>query len=235
MLKLFPKQLKEKFISSMIQATDFEYQNGNPFFIKLSGVPYLIFLKNLSCAYFKGSPDITRIQLPYLEIFNQTFQDGIPLIVLGYDSDNDVYVGWNPERIKQRINSKNNVSLYSRVSVQEKSKTSSFNEGQLTTGERFYAFHNGLLPQFFNSITDLFREDNKLVPIEKKVVEDVFEHEILIEVTDESVLIEILPLLKEAKILETASICFKHYSRKYPSMSLTDWLNVAKRMYDKLV
>lgn len=235
MLKLYPKELKEKFISSMYQAIDFKYQDGSPFFISLSDISYLIFLKNLSPAYFKGSPDITRIQLPYLEIFNQTFLDGVPLIVLGYDADNDVYVGWNPERIKKRINSKNNVSLYSRSSVQENSNTSSFNEGQLTTGERFYAFHSGLLPQFFNLITELFGEDNKFAGIEKKVVEDVFVHEILIEVTDEIVLIEILPLLKEAKILETASTCFNHYNRKYPSMSLTDWLNIVKRMHDKLV
>ncbi len=93
---------------------EFSYDDGNPFLIKIGTKQYFVFLKNLSPAYFKNSPDVTRIQLPYSDHFSKIFKADIPFIILGYDVDTDTVVSWNPQKIKERLNAKSNVSLYSR-------------------------------------------------------------------------------------------------------------------------
>jgi len=63
MQKLYPAELKEHFITAMADLAGFKYSEGNPFTISVYTTPYLIYLRNLSPAYFSGSPDITRHQM----------------------------------------------------------------------------------------------------------------------------------------------------------------------------
>ncbi|MBB5396700.1 hypothetical protein [Mucilaginibacter sp. AK015] len=232
MLKLYPKELKEKFTSVLSETSDFEFQEGNPFFIRLSGKPYLIFLKNLSPAYFKGSPDITRIQLPYMEIFNQALPAEAALIVLGYDSENDVYVSWSPAKLRQRINTKNNVSLYARTTVQQAAVSGGFKIGSLNTGETFAAFERRALPDFFQNIEKLFPQDSAKPDLFEQKISSP---EIIAEISDPAIIAQILPLLQESKILEAATACYDYYGIIYVNMRIKDWLTVAKNMYAKLI
>ena len=58
-------------------------------------------MKNLSPAYFKNSPDVTRVQLPYSGHFSKIFKADIPFIFLGYDVDTDTVVTWNSKKSKR--------------------------------------------------------------------------------------------------------------------------------------
>lgn len=157
MRKLIAKDLKIKFIETLNELDEFSYEEGNPFLIKIGKTKYFVFLKNLSSAYFKN-PDITRVQLPYSDHFSKIFKADIPFIILGYDVDNDIVVSWNPENVKERLNAKSNVSLYSRYSLQEQVNNDEFQFGYLTNREKIVLFKRENLIAFFDVALDLFKE-----------------------------------------------------------------------------
>ena len=160
MRKLIAKDLKIKFIETLNELDEFSYEEGNPFLIKIGTAKYFVFLKNLSSAYFKN-PDITRVQLPYSDHFSKIFKADIPFIILGYDVDNDIVVSWNSKNVKERLNAKSNVSLYSRFSLQGQVKDDEFQFGYLTNGEKIVLFKRENLIAFFVVALDLFKETDE--------------------------------------------------------------------------
>lgn len=160
MRKLIAKDLKIKFIETLNELDEFSYEEGNPFLIKIGTAKYFVFLKNLSSAYFKN-PDITRVQLPYSDHFSKIFKADIPFIILGYDVDNDIVVSWNPKNVKERLNAKSNVSLYSRFSLQGQVKDDEFQFGYLTNREKIVLFKRENLIAFFDVALDLFKETDE--------------------------------------------------------------------------
>ncbi len=196
-------------------------------------------LKNLSPAYFKNSPDVTRVQLPYSPHFGKIFKANIPFIILGYDVDNDTVVCWNPTKVKERLNAKSNVSLYFRNSLQSKIKKSEFKAGYLSTGEKIVLFRRETLPLFFDSLPTLFEnnqvkiDDTKNDNIVSEPKEDYIIDKLL-EITDKQLLTEIKPLLKKNRVLEVVEICSKHYANRYKSMNFKDWFKLVNELYQKI-
>ncbi len=162
MRKISARELKLKFIETLSRLESFSFEEGNPFLIKINTKKYYIFLKNLSPAYFKSSPDVTRVQLPYSYHFLKIFKTDIPFIILGYDVDTNTVVAWNPKKMKERLNAKSNVSLYSRSSLQENVKDDEFRFGYLSNGEKIIIFKLESLTFFFDISFDLFKENSIL-------------------------------------------------------------------------
>jgi hypothetical protein len=235
MRKILAKELKIKFIETLNELDNFSYEEGNPFLIKIGSKRYFIFLKNLSPAYFKNSPDVTRVQLPYSSHFSKIFKAEIPFVILGYDVDNDTVVCWNPKKVKERLNAKSNVSLYSRESLQTKVKSNEFKEGYLSNGEKIIIFKRGNLLEFFENINSLFKEskNTNTESVVKEPIEDYITDKLL-EITDKDLLQEIKPLLKKNKVLEAVEVCTKYYKGKYKSMGFKDWFNLVNQLYQKI-
>lgn len=156
MKKLNASDLKEKFIKELVKEGNFTYDYGNPFLITQGINQFHVFIKNLSPAYFKNLPDITRVQLPFSTHFSKILNGNIPFLILGYDADSDIVVSWNPSRIKDRLNAKSNVSLYSRTSLQRSVSPGEFKLGILSNGERIILFKLVHLPVFFNNVFKFF-------------------------------------------------------------------------------
>ena len=156
MRNILAKELKIKFVETLSNVDGFSYEDGNPFLIKIYDNPFFIFLKNLSPAYFKNSPDVTRVQLPFSDHFDKIFKANIPFVILGYDVDNDTVVCWNPSKIKERLNAKSNVSLYSRNSLQSDIKKDEIKTGFLSNGEKIILFRREDLQLFFEKLPALF-------------------------------------------------------------------------------
>lgn len=228
MKKLFAKYLKIKFIETLNELDEFSYEEGNPFLIKIGKVKYFIFLKNISPAYFKNSPDVTRVQLPYSDHFSKIFKADIPFIILGYDFDTDTVVAWNPTKVKERLNAKNNVSLYSRSSLQEDVKDDEFRIGYLSNGERFIVFKRENLTNFFDVVFDLFEEKIGPKPTEPKLTNT------LTEITDKEILQIILPLLKNNKVLQAVEETSKYYEKKHKSMTFRNCHKLVSELYRKM-
>jgi len=115
--KIDRQELQLRFLEAL-NGADYRFIEGlNPFHILLSGIEYWIYIKNLTSAHFTN-PEVWRAQLPLRDDFAAIKDSGIEFILLGYDGDNDVYATWNPIWVKQRLNSTDNVSLYSRYPLQ---------------------------------------------------------------------------------------------------------------------
>lgn len=228
MRKLFAKELKIKFIETLNELEEFSYEDGNPFLIKIGVRKFFVFLKNVTPAYFKNSPDITRIQLPYSDHFEKIFKSDLPFIILGYDVDTDTIVSWNPNKIKERLNSKSNVSLYSRSSLQENVKEDEFKYGSLSNGETIIAFRRDKLPNFFEEVFDLFREEVVTKKIESKQTNTIT------EIKEKEILNVIKPLLKKNKVLQAVEEASKFYKNIYPEMTFRDWHKLVSDLYRKM-
>ncbi len=237
MRKILAKELKMKFIETLSVIEGFSYEEGNPFLIKINSKQYFVFLKNLSPAYFKNSPDITRVQLPYSPHFSKIFKAAIPFIILGYDVDNDTVVCWNPTKVKERLNAKSNVSLYSRESLQSKTKPNEFKAGYLSNGEKIITFKRESLVIFFDEISSLFKEkksssdQNKINIVKEPNAEYLADK--LHELTDKILLQELKPLLKKNMVLEAVKICTEFYKGSYKSMTFKDWFKLVNTHYQK--
>ena len=90
----------------------------NPGHIMFNGVELYVYIKNLSSAYFEN-PDVWRAQMTSVDILNEIKESSAMFILLGYDSDNNVYATWNPHHVKQRIGTASSPSFYSRLSLQQ--------------------------------------------------------------------------------------------------------------------
>jgi hypothetical protein len=238
MRKILAKELKIKFVETLSELEGFSYEEGNPFLIKINSKRYFIFLKNLSPAYFKNSPDVTRVQLPYSTHFTKIFKADIPFIILGYDVDNDTVVCWNPKKVKERLNARSNVSLYSRESLQSKVKSNEFKSGYLSNGERIIIFKRESLTIFFDNISELFKEKKTFIgDVEPDIVNERitdYVPEKLHELTNKFLLQEIKPLLKKNKVLEAVEVCTSFYKGKYKAMTFKDWFKLVNKHYQKI-
>lgn len=237
MRNILAKDLKIKFVEALKRVEGFTCAEGNPFLIKFDEKDFFIFLKNLSPAYFKGSPDITRVQLPFSDHFDKIFKTNIPFVVLGYDFDNDTMVCWNPFKIKERLNAKNNVSLYSRNSLQCNVGKEQFKSGILSTGEKFVVFRRENLELFFKKLPTFFdmqdSTNEKVGSNDCEGNQDVLPDK-LFEINDNELLNSLHPLLEKNRVLEAVELCIKHYGSKYPNMNFKEWFNLINLLYIKM-
>jgi hypothetical protein len=239
MTKLFSKDLKLKFIEPFKNETGYTFGEGNPFLIKLKNKKYYIYLKNLTPAYFKNLPDITRVQLPYNENFKKILEEKTLFFILGYDFEADVFVTWNPSRIKERLNTRNNVSLYSRKSLQEKVKKTEFKISELSNNEKIVLFKRSSLLNFFHEIDGLFGKPEKIktTPKKKTTSEPIIEYvtDKLQEITDKKLLEHLTPLLKKNQVLKAVEIAANFYSNKYQKMEFKDWYKIVNDIHKSLL
>lgn len=237
MRNILAKELKIKFVETLSSIDGFSYEDGNPFLINIYDKSFFIFLKNLSPAYFKNSPDVTRVQLPFSEHFDKIFKANIPFIILGYDVDNDTLVCWNPSKIKERLNAKSNVSLYSRNSLQSDIKKEKIKTGYLSNGEKIILFRREDLQLFFEKLSSLFKENQTVINDNENLVSEPVEMyfpDKLYEITDSVVLNLINPLLEKNRVLEAVEVCNNYYSNQYSKMTFKDWFNLVNNLYKKI-
>lgn len=234
MRNILAKELKIKFVETLDHIISFSYDEGNPFLIKIYEKKYFVFLKNLSPAYFKKSPDVTRVQLPFSEHFGKIFKADIPFIILGYDVDNDTMVSWNYLKTKDRLNAKNNVSLYSRNSLQSNITQNEFKTGVLSNGEKIILFRRENLEMFFEKLPILFLDNQVEIDVNRDIVSEPVEAlypDKLSEITDLKILNIINPLLEKNRVLEAVEVCTKYYSDKFPTMTFKEWFELVKTIY----
>lgn len=234
MRNILAKELKIKFVETLNDIESFSYDEGNPFLIKIYEQDYFVFLKNLSSAYFKNSPDITRVQLPFSDHFDKIFKANIPFVIIGYDVDNDTMVSWNPSKTKDRLNAKNNVSLYSRNSLQSNIKQNEIKTGVLSNGEKIILFRRENLGLFFEKLPILFLDNQIEIKVKVDVVSEPIEilyPDKLNEITDLHILDLISPLLEKNRVLEAVEVCTKYYSDKFPNMTFKEWFELIKSIY----
>jgi hypothetical protein len=171
MAKISGKVLREIFEDSIKDSGTYKRLDDglkNPAHIIFNGVECYVYIKNLSYAYL-GNPDVWRAQLTGVDILNEIKESPAMFILLGYDSDNDVYATWNPHQVKQRIGTASSPSLYSRLSLQQEvGRTGEIKSMVLNNDLEVLVFPNGCLVDVLSSLDQFFPDTSDYVAMGSK-------------------------------------------------------------------
>lgn len=234
--------LNDKFLSGFnnYKGLNVILRNNDILLLELDGHKYYVYLK---CVSHKGNPypiNDQRAQLPQRPIFDTIKNSDIDFLFLGYDMDNDVFVCWDPLKVRQRLNVKTYVSFYSFKDIQNSVVSGKILPAELSNGDKFVLFKREDLLSFFNMIKVHFpqlkdsapnpTEDSKLDvvahnPSKSQKVEIVG---FLSDVNnDQSVklLIDSL-MIEDKKRMEIICVCMNNFGKFYYNMKLTDWKRI---------
>lgn len=143
----------------------------NPVVIKIDNRHCAFYIRQITSAYFKKRPDVSRIQLHDSHETKSLIQKNTPVYVLGYCFDYDVFIAWTSDSLGKRFNVKKNVSLYSRFSLQKKAFETQQNASiTLKNGDLVEAFPTQLLSNkiesLINSLDTMNRKRDTLIDLE---------------------------------------------------------------------
>ena len=163
--KISPKKLMLTFLSDISIHEVSHLWGNNPFAIEVNGESFYVYIKNLSPAQLSNNnPDVWRIQYPKKDIFESFKQSENLFLLFGYDAVHRVYTTWNPYWCKQRANIGSSVSLYSRLSLQERvAKTGEIEKQSLNNGGEVICIPFFMLYQYVTHIRDYFPEETVFV------------------------------------------------------------------------
>ena len=171
MAKISGKVLREIFEDSIKDSGTYKRLDDglkNPAHIIFNGVECYVYIKNLSYAYL-GNPDVWRAQLTGVDVLNEIKESPAMFILLGYDSDNDVYATWNPHQVKQRIGTASSPSLYSRLSLQQEvGRTGEIKSMVLNNDLEVLVFPNGRLVDVLSNLDQFFPDTSDYVAMGSK-------------------------------------------------------------------
>lgn len=225
MTRLGKKQLKELFISIVSQGGA-KCGEENPFVLKKGKFKCYIFIKNISPAYYPKYPDNSRVQLPTSDRFKEVIESDLDFLILGYDHGNEVFAAWNPSLIKDRLNEKRNVSVYSRFSWQRAVPAGEFLEHHLGNDEKMLLFKKELLNEYFDRYNELFELSNNISSIDNEDEGKLgFDIEAVRKIVD--------PLLKQHKVLQAVATMEDMLKTEpaYKELSFKDYFEVVSEMY----
>lgn len=228
--KVFPETLLELTRKELNNSPHFEYVEGvQPFLMKYGGKYYYVYIKNLSSAYFKEKPGTTRAQLPKRKIFESIKKSPYFFIFLGYDQENDVFVCWDYNIVKDRLNISKSVSFYSRISFQEEVEEGEFLRIKLKNGDSPIVFKRKSICDFFEKVDTFFlpKDENQITSTIHKV-----DNGKISKITEIELIQQLRPLIKISSphTLEAIKIAENFYEGKYPKMSIRDWLQLVKNI-----
>ena len=175
MARLTKNQLKKLF-EGTVSNDGYVCGDNNPFIISKDEFNAYVFIKNISPAYYQNYPDNSRVQLPTSDRFKEVMDSELDFLILGYDHDNDVFAAWNPSIVKQRLNAKRNVSVYSRFSWQKSVSDGRFIQKHLGNDEKLILFNRELLSRYFKKYKDLFGLQRDILSFDVKSNENLSIH-----------------------------------------------------------
>ena len=169
--KLSGKVLMEIFEQAFKDSATYkrlDSERCNPGHIMFNGEEYYVYIKNLSPAYFEN-PDVWRAQMTGIDVLKEIKESNATFVLLGFDSDNDVYATWNPTKVKQRIGTASSPSLYSRLSLQQEvSKTGEIRSMTLNNDLQVLVFPLDSLVDVFSSLNEFFPDTSDYVAMGSK-------------------------------------------------------------------
>ena len=118
-----------------------------------------IFLKNISPAYFSNK-NVSRIQIARTTHFKEIKKKQEICIPIGYDMINETYIVWNPFLFLERINKKNNISIYSRFTSQKDAVYNRWVELVLSSHEKLYCVNKNYIADFIINFDQFFQDIN---------------------------------------------------------------------------
>lgn len=245
--KVYPKgkALIEQFINTIGNYESFEVIRQDTICqFKFDGRCYYAYFK---CISHEGNPyphEHQRAQLPQRKEFNEVKESTIPFLFFGYDIDNDVYVCWEPHKIKPRLNKKSYVSFYSRLSAQQSVEKGKIKDEVLTNGDKFVLFKRTDIIPFLQMIDIHFPElrdkeivkqilNESTIQYGKTINGKYLQGRIFNIEEDESVFLLVNSYPEDTPKLTIISECMNQFSHFYNKMQFSDWGKIIRAYLKK--
>ncbi len=211
-------------------------QTGNPLHFRMSDRDYYVYLK---CVSYAGNPypeNTTRAQLPQQEVFNEIKEGDACFMFWGYDIENDLYVCWDPQKVKSRLNVKTYVSFFSRKNIQESVRIGEVKIAELTNGDRYVLFKKNDTIYFLEHLNEFFTQtlsqkkemDNKDISIFQNTEEGILS-DVRYDASVKLLIDEILFSDSQTSVLQILSKCFAEFGEIYNKMGLKDWSRIVNK------
>lgn len=228
------KQMANNFLERLKGYSNFELiSQSDVCHIRIDDDEYYLYFKCVTPEGGKHPIEHQRAQLPERDSFDEVKESDVPFLFLGYDVDHDVYVCWEPAKVKPRLNKKSYVSFYSRLSIQASVIEGEIRDEKLSNGDKFVLFKSADILSFFQMIDQHFSElkkDTQIGMVSEPPVtgkgEEV-EGKIL-DINDDESLKLLIDSMKEESTLKIMSVCMNEFGEYYFKMSLKDWNRVIK-------
>lgn len=233
------KEIAKNFLSKLNGYINFELiSQTDVCHIRFDNTEYYLYFK---CITHEGNPyplEHRRAQLPKRKSFDAIKDSEIPFLFWGYDVDNDVYVCWEPSKVKPRLNKKTYVSFYSRLSIQESVVEGEIRDETLTNGDKFVLFKSADILSFFQMIDQHFLElkkdsDKSLLSdntITTSTNNDVIGK--LFDIRDDDSVKLLVDSMKDKTKLTIMAACMNEFGEYYFKMTLSDWSKAIKKYSD---
>ena len=233
----YPKgeELAKSFLNKLKNYPNFEIiSQSDVCHIRIDNNEYFLYFK---CVTHEGKPyplERQRAQLPKRESFEAIKKSIVPFLFIGYDVDNDVYICWEPSKVKPRLNKKTYVSFYSRLSIQRNVVEGEIKENILTNGDKFVLFKSADILSFFQNIYDYFLElkkDEKIGLVAEPFLDDRGSKKIdgkILDINEDESLKLLIDSMKDESRLKIMSVCMNEFGEYYTKMSLSDWHKVIR-------
>lgn len=152
---LNPQDLKYLLIDSLrLYSDNVVFIDGsNPYRFSINKKTFYVLIKNVhESGYGRDNPDECRIQVAKTGNFREALNTKTEVIVLGYFADEKVFTAWNPYLMRDRINQKQTISLYSRFSVQRQASISKIAAYRDNNGQSIISFLPDYLGLYLENI-----------------------------------------------------------------------------------
>ena len=223
-----------KICDSLKEKYKISYTGSNPYYLNIEDTEYYVFTRNLTRAYPFSSPDVCRIQLHKSYKFDFIKNTKKSLIVLGFCEQFNTIACWSSESIKPRLNSRRNVSLYSRFSQQKQLEPGKFREYKLSNQEIvkivnledvYLLFKDSNLSQskYFKNTNkiDLFTEFNFEYKNDKFDIDDLY-----------MLTLDFLEDSSEIKVIQICIAYFEKYQKDYDLIKIKNIISKFKTQYN---
>lgn len=161
--------------------------------------------------------------------------------------DNDVFVCWDPLKVRQRLNVKSYVSFYSFKDLQSNVQLGKIDSAELSNGDKFVLFKRDDMLSFFNMIkvhfprlkeTDQIDESEEEMPISAPTTTPPKKVEVVgilsNVISDQSVKLLIDSMVaNEQNRMQIICSCMNDFQKFYYKMKLTDWKRIIYTYLDE--
>lgn len=233
----FPKgkELVRIFLDGIKEYPEFQINNdSNPLMLTFNGQTFMLFFK---CISYAGNPypkNTTRAQLPCRDEFNSLQASDI-FLFLGYDTENDLYVCWDPVKTRSRLNQKSYVSFFCRKSLQDSVVEGEIKDGRLTNGDAYVLFKRSDVSSFFEMIYLHFPhlktaeniEDIEKIPVAATEPIEGYLDDVSSEPGIQLLVDEMLS--RGENKLDIVSECMNNHGAYFYKMRFIDWAKIIDR------
>jgi len=160
------KDLRYLLIDNLKVYSDFVFfvDGNNPYHFIIKKKPVYIYIRNLhSSGAGRGNLDESRIQINRTSAFFNVLNTGRLVFFFGYSDDHGTFTAWNPFLLKKRINERRTISVYSRFSIQEKTKEQGIALYQDDNKQKIISFRPEYLGLYLENFSEMHQSSEKIL------------------------------------------------------------------------